>query len=1109
MEFRILGPLEVRDDGRLVEIGGPKQRALLAVLLLHANEVVSVDGLIDGLWEEAPPATAAKTLQAHISRLRKALGGDAAESTPGARLETRGHGYLLHVHPGELDAETFGTALETARGALAEGDPEAAAEGIREALALWRGRPLADLAYESFAQTEIQRLEDLRLAAEEEWFEAQLELGRHAEIVPELKSKVHAHPLRERLLGQLMLALYRSDRQAEALQAYEDGRRTLAHELGLDPSERLRSLERRILEHEPGLAAPPRRGRPHLVPAKLWRHPRVAVLVGSAVVLVAAAAAVLQSFVFDRGRAGVFDVEGNAVAAIDPRSAHVKRAVSSPAPITAIAAGFKFVWAASADSNMVVVVDPETNTVRDTIAVESAPGGVAVGGGWVWVTNSLTGTVSQLSPRTFSSGSPIRVGNGPTGIAADSRYVWVANTSDHTVSKLRARDGKLLRNFPAGPGPSAVAVGENAVWVASKSSSVVLELNPNSGEIINRIPVGAAPAAIAVGAGSVWVANSLSGTVSRIDPLSGDVRRIFEVGSSADAIAVSGDHVWVASTLGGRITRIGAHDGRMTKIAVRDRPTALAVSDGMLYAGFRPSGASHFGGRLRLLLSTGPGPPVLDPANAYEPDWWSTLILTNDGLVGWRRSGGQAGAELVPDLALSLPTVSADRRTYTFQLRRRIRYSDGRLVKARDVRYSFERLFTLEPEPQPPAVAFFRSIVGADRCVRQPSRCDLSRGIVTDDRAGTVSFRLTTADPDFLFKLASPFASVLPAGTSLRTAALRPLPATGPYRVASATRTGTVTLVRNPLFEEWSNAAQPRGFADEIAIRPVGDMDRPERLVATGRADYVATEPDGRGVAPVYESQLHIQPLAATFYLVFDTTRPPFDDARARRAVNYAVDRGNVIRLAHGTEKPTCQVLPPNFPAFRPYCPYTLDPRRATWSAPDFARATALARAARTAETRVELLWAAGFGEEVGRYLQQVLRTLGYRVRLRLFSDFGAYYQALNAPTASWHVAGNGWFADFPTASNFINLLSCSSEANYGRFCNEQIDRRIGRVSRLQERDPAAANRAWAALDRELTDAAPWVPLYTPYSSDFVSRRVGNYQKHPFWGALFGQLWVR
>jgi YVTN family beta-propeller protein len=1103
MEFRILGHLEVRDGGGRINVGGPKQKALLALLLLHANEIVSADELIEGLWEEHPPPTAAKTLQAHVSRLRKALDVDARDSHSGGRLEARDHGYHLRVEPGELDVEAFETTLESARRAQAAGDPETASDRVSEALALWRGPPLADLRYESFAQPEIQRLEELRLAAQEEWFDAQLALGRHAEVVPELKTMVHLHPLRERLLGQLMLALYRCDRQAEALQGFEAGRRALANELGLEPGARLRGLERQILEHDPALAPPPRRGRPRIVPRPVWHHPRTLLLLGAAVVVAAVVAGVIRA----RSDGGREDVTGNAVAAIAGRSADAE-AVALPVPVNAMAAGLGFVWAASADSNTVLVVDPTTNTLRDTIPVESSPGGIAVGGGWVWVTNSLTGTVSQISPRTFSVVRLIRVGNGPTGIAADGRYVWVANTSDHTVTQLRARDGKFLRTVPAVQDPGAVAVGADAVWVASKLTSSVVKLSARSGDVMRRIPVGEGPTAIAFGAGSVWVANSLSGTVSRIEPRSGDVRRLYDVGPGANAIAVARGDAWVANGLTDTVTRIQPRDGRIERIVTGAQPSALSSSDGTLYAGFRPSRASHFGGTLRLLFDASPDPPDLDPASAYSPDWWPVVILTNDGLVSWRRVGGQAGADLVPNLALSLPTLSPDRRTYTFQLRRGIRYSDGRLVRSRDVRSSFERLFELKPAPHPAAVGFYGTIVGADRCARQPSRCDLSRGIVTDDRAGTVSFRLARADPEFLFKLAAPFASVLPAGTSPRVDALRPLPATGPYRVASASRSGSVRLVRNRNFDEWSSAAQPRGFADEILIRTGADGEDPQQLVLAGKADY-ARVGSGAKLPPLSETQLHVQPLAATFYLVFDTARPPFDDVRARRAVSYAVDRGNVARLAEGKEQATCQLLPPNFPAFKPYCPYTLAPARATWSAPDFAKAAALVRASRTSGARIDLWWHRAFGERVGRYLKHMLGSLGYDVRLRVFSDFGKYYGGLTAPRKSWHIAANTWFADYPAPSNFIRLLSCSFDSNYGRFCDGRIDRRIARALRIQERDPGAANRAWSALDRELTAMAVWVPLYTPYGGDLVSKRVGNYQKHPFFGPLFGQFWVR
>ena len=1104
MEFRILGPLEVVDDGRAVDLGGPKQRALLALLLLHANEVVSPDVLADALWEGQPPPAAAKTLQAYVSRLRKALGRDV--------LETRGHGYLLRVAQGELDAQACRELLEDARTSLADGDAETSAEQAREALGRWRGAPLADVAYESFAQAEVRHLEELRVAAHEEWLEAELALGRHADVVAELKALVRRHPLRERLLGQLMLALYRCDRQAEALDAYQQGRRALAEELGLEPSARLQRLERQILEHDAELVAPPRRGRPRIVPAPAWRHPRIVIALGALLLAAAVTAGIVQ---FIDGRdASRLRLARNALLALDSGSGTAAAAaIEAPAAPAALAVGFGYVWAASADGNRVVVVDPDTNTVRDTIEIESAAGGIAIAGGSVWVTNSLAGTISQLSPQTLSVVQTIRVGNGPTGIAAGNQYVWVANTIDHTVSKLRATDGKRLGIYPAGPDPGAIAVGEDAVWVASKLRSAIVKLSPATGQVLDRIPVGDGPAAIAVGAGSVWVANSLSGTVSRLDPRTGDVRGTFEIGDGADALAVTPGGIWVAGGHAGSVSRINPRTGRITTIHVAvGRPSAVAAAGDRVYVGLRPSRAAHVGGTLRLLAPDGTLPlPALDPASAYVPEAWPILALTNDGLVGWRRAGGQAGSELVPNLAVSLPSVSDDRRTYTFQLRRGIRYSDGRLLKASDVRFSIERVYKLKPRLEPGAVEAFRAIRGAAVCTEQPARCDLSRGIVTDDRAGTVLFRLARPDPDFLFKLTTPFAYVVPAGTTLHRVVRKPLPSTGPYRLASAARGGSLRLVRNPRFREWSVAAQPAGFVDEILIRPVSDERRAARVVAQGRADVLSALGAALPVPLSQRPQLHVEPTAGTFYLALDMTRPPFDDVRARRAVNYAVDRNTFVRfLRAAAARPTCQVLPPNFPGYKPYCPYSLNPGAASGStAPDVAKARALITASATAGARVDVWWSSSFGERAGRYLERVLDSLGYRARLRLFSDEGDYFNALLAPGASWHAGGLAWFADLPGASNFVNLFSCSASFNLGRFCDPAVDARIRRALRLQERDPAAANESWAALDRDLTDRAPWLFLYTPYSADFVSKRVGNYQHHPLWGTILEQLWVR
>ena len=248
VEFRILGPLEVWHEGRPVQIGGAKERALLVFLLLHVGEPVSADRLIEELWGDSPPATAKKSLQVRVAGLRRAVRGDV--------LLTRGDAYLVRLEPNQLDLHRFEQLLSDGSRALAAGDPSAAVATLHEALALWRGPALADFAYESFAQAAIARLEELRVHALELRIEAQLDLGLHARVVAELEELVAANPLRERLRGQLMLAFYRDGRQAEALDIYRRTREELVAELGIEPGPALQRLQQAILRQDPSLDGP-------------------------------------------------------------------------------------------------------------------------------------------------------------------------------------------------------------------------------------------------------------------------------------------------------------------------------------------------------------------------------------------------------------------------------------------------------------------------------------------------------------------------------------------------------------------------------------------------------------------------------------------------------------------------------------------------------------------------------------------------------------------------------------------------------------------------------------------------------------------------------------
>jgi len=244
MNIRILGPLEVERDGSPVMLG-PKQQTLLAILLVNRGSAVSVDRIVDGLYAGAPPRNAAKTLQVHVSRLRKALGDGS--------LQTTGGGYRLSLESGDLDLQRFDDLADAGRLELAEGNPQAASRHLGDALALWRGSPLADFAYDDFAQAEIARLQERRLTVVEDRIDADLASGRDAPLVGELEALVREHPLRESLRRQLMLALYRSGRQAEALDEFQRARSALVDELGIEPRRELRELERAILQQDPAL----------------------------------------------------------------------------------------------------------------------------------------------------------------------------------------------------------------------------------------------------------------------------------------------------------------------------------------------------------------------------------------------------------------------------------------------------------------------------------------------------------------------------------------------------------------------------------------------------------------------------------------------------------------------------------------------------------------------------------------------------------------------------------------------------------------------------------------------------------------------------------------
>jgi len=533
----------------------------------------------------------------------------------------------------------------------------------------------------------------------------------------------------------------------------------------------------------------------------------------------------------------------------------------------------------------------------------------------------------------------------------------------------------------------------------------------------------------------------------------------------------------------------------------------------LLLATTAAAAQEHRGGTLHMLAQTAAG--SVDPQINYTAQMWQIFIMAYDGLVAFRKTSGEAGNEIVPDLADTLPAPTDDGRTYVFHLRPGLRFSDGSPVRPADAAASLRRIFRVS---SPTAGSFYGAIEGADACLANLATCTLP-GVQADEAAGTVTIHLSRPDPELLLKLALPHASIVPEASPGHDAGTAPLPGTGPYRIDGYDPAQSLHMVRNPFFHAWNPDAQPDGFPDVIEERFGLEDEAEVTQVENGQADWMFDTPPSDRLGELggqFAGQVHLNPALAIWLMPLNVNEPPFNDIRVRRAFNFALDRRALAKLFGGPRlaTPTCQTLPPRLPGYAPYCPYTRNPGPA-WSAPDPAQARALVAASGTAGQRVTLVTdTSTIQRAIGTYVIGVLRDLGYDARLRALSGNVQFTYIQNTDNHV-QISLTTWYSDYPSAFDFLAVLyGCASlhkgsdsSINMSGLCDPALDAQM--AAALNTADVDERSRRWAAIDRQVTDLAPAAVLFNPDYIDVTSRRVQHFTYHDQYHWLPDQSWVQ
>lgn len=930
MEFRILGPLEVEQNGRQILLGGEKQRALLALLLLTRGRPVSTDRLIDEIWDGDPPATAVKSVQVYVARLRRALGG--------SRLVTRGRGYQLDVAPGELDVDRFDELVRAASGAPAQD----AAERLREALALVRGPPLADLSLEPWAQRDIARLDELRLSALEARIDADLQLGRHRELVGELEAIVSEHPFREHLLEQLVLALYRSGRQADALDAYRRGADRLRGELGLEPGRSLQELERQILRQDPALDQPALAARHDRRRRRSWK------LVVSGALIIVSAALAAAVVALTRGSDASLAAVPAGVAVVDASSgqliAHIGPSLVK-VPAEVITGGGSF-WVWNLRPYEMVQIDPGDGRVVRRIGSPFGDSSGLVDGRSLWFGGArlVRMDIPQARRVDVFRLSKDRQEDGIGEIAAGGGSFWITRPDASELLRVDPASGVVQHRWADRPDVTAVEYGDGAVWIASARG--VERIDPNTNRVTATATVPEPELSnLAVGGGYLWVSNETKGKVYKIDDRSGAPVASYETGDGARQESYADGTLWVVNQDVGTVTGIDAVTGERRVFQFGHPLQSVAALHGKLLVEINPGRTyedriNALEGKVARLIV-----PIYQLANDNRPDpavapsnpfIFQTERATCGPLLGYPDAPPPRGQRLVPEAAAAMPSLSPDRRTYTFVVRQGFGFAppSNAQLDAQTFRYSIERALSGKLGSHAPGIRFLGDVVGAQAF--HAGRAAHVSGIrIHGDR---ISFRLIRPSPDFLERLALPYFCPVPRNTPILAGGVQFFspPSAGPYAFSGFIFNGEYAILkRNPNY----GGSRPQNL-DAIGFREGVDTEAAVARVERGPWDAVehfdpALSPGGivarsfNGVNKPGGASFRSFPRPLTFYLALNAHRQPFSDPRLRRAVALALDRSalssfwnqaspdvalagpGALQAAPTDMEPTARILPP------------------------------------------------------------------------------------------------------------------------------------------------------------------------------------------------------